>query len=120
MSHIVRRRSLAVFAFLICAGVLLGVLPPALTEAGSNGQQLQFTCQNMTYGAVEGKNNAGKYVRWEGRPQPGNSAMRSYYVTKGWYWVGTVRAYWYYNGKWKSKQVSVPKKQSGNITYASC
>jgi len=89
-----------------------------LSAQGTNGQQLQFNCKLMTYGSVKGYNQNGNYVQWSGQAYPGTQAM--YYITSGWYWVGNVQAFWYYNGQWHSKTVNVPKQQSGDITSAWC
>ena len=105
-------------AFLV--GSTIVTQPATKAYAGSNGQQIDFSCPTMSYAVVKGYNHAGNYVQWEG-PAQGTTSLKSIF-TRGWYWVGYVRVHWWnpVYGRWYSNDIYVPKQQNGDITYGWC
>ena len=112
------RKKLARFSVLLVALVLLAsvvaVMPPSgIAYAGSNGQQIYFSCRTpiygfptMNYAVIKGTNQYGRPAMWEGPARWQGSYWSTYVFTSGWWWVGNVRIYWRAgNGVWNSMQV---------------
>ncbi len=114
-------------AMVLLFGIAVAVFPEKTVLAGSNGQQIQFSCSNtpfntpsMNWVVVKGTNQYGQSAMWEGPVLRGTGF--TYIVTRGWWWVGNARIYWRsaLNGQWDSMPVTVPKIQSGDIAYFQC
>lgn len=113
---------------LLATTVGAAVLPTGdAAHAGSNGQQIFFSCGYDPYGSpqmvdavVKGYNQYGQFVQWHGTVY-GRSGY-TYFATPGWWWVGNVRIYWMSarTRSWDSDVFYVPRQQNGDYSSFSC
>jgi hypothetical protein len=105
------------------------VVPANKVLAGSNGQQIYFSCKTyfqhvstMDYVIIRGTNQAGKSVEWQGNARWEYDYWATSITTSGWWWVGKVRVYWWVArvNHWYSADFNIPKTSSSNITSLNC
>lgn len=111
-------------------GAVITAAPSQRVFAGSNGQQIYFSCPDTAYGTpamdtvvVNGYNQNGHSSRWQSSVVYHNrSSGNTFAVTTGAWWVGTARIYWRSprTGAWDSMTVSVPRQQNGDYSYFQC
>jgi hypothetical protein len=115
---------------LVILSVLVGAtnIPYTSTaHAGSNGQQVYFSCPNTSYGwpqmdyaVIRGNNQNNQSVTWQG--YAARTSSSTYVFTSNWWWVGNIRIYWWnaHSNSWDSEVYYVPRQQNGNVSYFTC
>ena len=106
------------------------LLSPQAAYAGSNGQQIYFSCKTYVQGVpvmnaavIKGYNQSGQYVMWQGGARWEGNNWSTYVFAQGWWWIGKVRIYWWNanSNSWKSAEYTIPKQLSGsNTVYLQC
>lgn len=104
-------------------------MPNNRASAGSNGQQIYFSCKTyvqhvstMDYVIIRGTNQAGKSVEWQGNARWEYGYWSTNVFPQGWWWVGKVRIYWWVArvNHWYSAEYYIPKQSSSDITNLNC
>lgn len=110
------RKTLFVVTLLALMLVSSLALVPSSREAmaGSNGQQVVFSCGGLTSASISGENQAGRQVTWWGNAYAGSV------VTSGWWFRGWVAIR--YNTTWGSgyKSAWIPWVWGSNFYNVSC
>jgi hypothetical protein len=124
----VRTQNLIVLILLLLS-ITVSVVPTNGVQAGSNGQQIYFSCKNyiqsvpaMNYVIIRGTNQAGQSVEWRGWARFESENWSTYVFTQGWWWVGKVRIHWWVrsNNHWYSAVFYVPQQSSFNTANLNC
>lgn len=120
-------RFLSILVLLLTIAGATGGMVPNAALAGSNGQQVYFSCPNtpfgwpqMDYAVIKGNNQNNQYVTWQGYASRVTNG--TYVFTGNSWWVGNVRIYWWSarTNAWDSAVYYVPRQQNGNVSYFTC
>ena len=120
----------SVLIVIVIAMLFTALQTTQTAQAGSNGQQIYFSCKTYIQGVpvmnaavIKGYNQSGQYVMWQGGARWEANNWSTYIFAQNWWWVGRVRIYWWnaFSNSWKSAEYTIPKQLSGsNIVYLQC
>lgn len=115
---------------IILLAVCTVLYPVATVSAGSNGQQIYFSCSSGIQGVsvadyvyIKGKNQYNQDATWQGNAYWKQDKWSTFIFTKGYWWQGTVRIYWWNarTNSWNSgKYYNIPTSQQSDVVYLDC